>query len=65
MNRSFLYVPSIIPHAELVAPEAYMDRFRGKLLPETSFEGTDAGEGYRTGAYAVAARGTRGLRGDD
>ena len=48
----FLYVPSIIPHAELVAPDAYMARFRGKLLPETSFEGTDAGEGYRTGAYA-------------
>ncbi len=48
----FLYVPSIIPHAELVAPDAYMDRFRGKFDPETSFEGTDEGPNYRTGGYA-------------
>ena len=50
----FLFVPSIIPHAELLAPKAYMERFRGKFSPEASFKGTDseAGEDFRAGAYA-------------
>ena len=47
----FLYVPSIIPHAELVAPEEIMNRFRGKFDPETPYEGVDRGPGYRMGAY--------------
>ncbi len=47
----FLYIPSIIPHAELVAPEKYMAEFRGKYLPEKSYEGTDDGERYRKGPY--------------
>lgn len=47
----FLYVPSIIPHAELVAPEAYMAEFRGKYLPEKSYEGTDNGDRFRKGPY--------------
>ncbi len=47
----FLYVPSVIPHAELVAPEEIMERFRGKYPPETPYEGVDEGEDYRTGPY--------------
>lgn len=47
----FLFVPSIIPHAELVAPEAYMEKFRGKFSPETPYEGVDEGEKYRLGPY--------------
>lgn len=47
----FLYAPSIIPHAELFAPEEYMAKFRGKFLPEKSYEGTDDGERYRKGPY--------------
>ncbi len=47
----FLYYPSIIPHAELFAPEEYMARFRGKFLPEKVYRGTDEGEGFRQGAY--------------
>lgn len=47
----FLYYPSIIPHAELFAPERYMARFRGKFLPEKEYRGTDEGEGFRQGAY--------------
>ena len=31
----FLFYPSVIPHAELVAPEKYLAKFRGKFLPET------------------------------
>ncbi|MEN8157297.1 MAG: arylsulfatase [Bacteroidota bacterium] len=35
----FLYYPNVIPHAELVAPEEYMEKYRGKFLPEKSYKG--------------------------
>jgi arylsulfatase A len=47
----FLYYPSTIPHAELFAPERLMEQFRGKLLPEKSFKGTDNGTTYKQGPY--------------
>lgn len=47
----FCYVPHVIPHAELFAPEVYMERFRGKFLPEKNYEGTDDGPNYRNGGY--------------
>ena len=52
-NRPFfLYYPTTIPHAELVAPKEYMDKFQGKFLPEQSFRGARPGDkGYRNGAY--------------
>ena len=34
----FMYMPSIIPHAELAAPEAYIARFLEKSSPEPNFE---------------------------
>lgn len=48
----FLFVPTVIPHAELTAPEPYMDRFRGRFLPEKAFAGTDSGPRFRLGPYA-------------
>ena len=48
----FLFYPAIMPHAELAAPEEYMNRFRGKFLPEKAFSGVDDGEQFRTGPYA-------------
>jgi len=47
----FMYYPSVIPHAELFAPEEYMKKYRGKLLPEKSFKGYDEGERFRKGPY--------------
>lgn len=48
----FLYYPSVIPHAELFAPEEYMEKYRGKFLPENSFKGADEGHPhFRTGGY--------------
>ncbi|MFY0598997.1 MAG: arylsulfatase [Cyclobacteriaceae bacterium] len=48
----FMYYPSIIPHAELLVPEEYLARFRGKYPPEENFEGIDEGEEeYRIGGY--------------
>ncbi len=48
----FLYVPSIIPHAELAAPEAVLNEFRGKFNPEKEYDGVDSGPKYGKGAYA-------------
>ncbi len=47
----FMYYPSIIPHAELLAPEKYMEKHRGKYEPEKQYIGVDNGENYRLGPY--------------
>lgn len=47
----FMFYATIIPHAELVAPEDYMKKYRGKLNPEHSFKGVDAGKQFRNGGY--------------
>ncbi|GGZ92078.1 arylsulfatase [Algibacter mikhailovii] len=47
----FLYVSSIIPHAELMAPEKAIKKFRGNFMPEKTFEGVDDGPEYRNGPY--------------
>lgn len=47
----FCYVASIIPHAELAAPDAYMEQFRGKLPEVKKFKGLDAGSALRQGRY--------------
>lgn len=49
----FCFVPHVIPHAELFVPERYMARFRGKLLPEKHYDGTDEGPNYRNGGYGT------------
>ena len=47
----FCYYAIIQPHAEMFAPEEYMDKYRGKFLPESAYVGTDAGPYYRKNAY--------------
>jgi len=48
----FLFYPSIIPHAEMYAPEEYLAKYRGKYLPERSYQGADEGHPrYKTGGY--------------
>lgn len=47
----FMYVPTIIPHAELAAPDSIIAKYRGKFLPEKEFKGTDDGPNYRNGYY--------------
>ncbi|MGD2245390.1 MAG: arylsulfatase [Candidatus Aminicenantes bacterium] len=53
----FLFIPSIIPHAELFAPEEYMVTFRGKFKPEKTYKGVDSGDRYRRGAYGSQPEG--------
>ncbi len=47
----FMYYASPIPHAELLMPQENIDAFKGKLLPEKQYKGTDEGENYRQGPY--------------
>ena len=47
----FLFYPNVIPHAELFAPEEYMEMFRGKFLPEKAYQGYDEGPRFRDGPY--------------
>lgn len=48
----FLFYPTTIPHAELIAEEEYMKMFRGKFEPEKSYKGTDSGPDFRMGPYS-------------
>ena len=50
-NPFFLYLPSIIPHAELIAPDSIMGKYIGKFAPEKPYEGYDEGPDYRNGPY--------------
>lgn len=47
----FLFYPTIIPHAELFAPQEYMEQFVGKYPETKSFKGVDDGEKYKKGSY--------------
>ncbi len=47
----FCFVASIIPHAELIAPEGYLARHRGKYGQETPYKGVDDGPTFRQGPY--------------
>lgn len=47
----FLYVASVIPHAELAAPEEVMEKYRGRFPPEEDYQGVDGSE-YGQGEYA-------------
>lgn len=47
----FLYVASVIPHAELAAPEEAMEKFRGQFPPGKEYQGVE-GTAYGQGGYA-------------
>lgn len=47
----FCYVASIIPHADLAAPEEYMEKFRGKFPQGKKYKGVDKGARLRQGPY--------------
>lgn len=50
----FCFVPTIIPHADLAAPEEYVAQFRGKFGKETPYVGYDDGPDFRKGPYESA-----------
>ena len=47
----FLFLPYVLPHAELIVPEdSIIKKFRG-MYPETPYKGIDAGTAFRKGGY--------------
>lgn len=50
-NPFFMFYATPLPHAELLLPEKYINKYRGKLLPETRHEGVDDGPTYKNGGY--------------
>tara|TARA_A100001011_G_scaffold399950_2_gene511297 strand:- start:13427 stop:14890 length:1464 start_codon:yes stop_codon:yes gene_type:complete len=47
----FMYYPNVIPHAELAAPETYMEKYRGKFLPEKKYVKKGSPDKYSVGGY--------------
>ncbi len=47
----FMFYPLVQPHAEMLAPEKYMAKYRGKFLPESSHQGIDGGPEFRKKEY--------------
>ena len=45
----FMFYPSVLPHAELIAPEKYMAKYRGRFLPEKKYARKKGG--YSLGGY--------------
>lgn len=52
-NEFFMFYPSAIPHAELFAPETYIEKYRGKFMPEKVYKGVDDGENLKLGPYGT------------
>jgi len=50
-NPFFMFYASPLPHAELLLPEQYLEKYKGKLLPEIKHEGVDDGPTYKNGGY--------------
>jgi len=47
----FMFYATPLPHAELLLPEKYLEKYRGKLLPEQKHVGVDDGPTYKNGGY--------------
>ena len=49
----FLFLPSIMPHAELAAPASYLQKYSGKLGEEKPFNGPEPSDKtFKTGGYS-------------
>ena len=50
-NTFFMFYASPLPHAELLLPEKYLNKYKGKLLPEQKHNGVDEGPTFKNGGY--------------
>lgn len=50
-NPFFMFVPNVLPHAELLVPnDSIFEKYSG-VFPETPFVGCDSGQYFRKGGY--------------
>ncbi len=47
----FMFRPTIIPHAELKAPDDILQKYIGKFPGDKPFSGVDSGDRYKVGGY--------------
>ena len=51
-NKFFMFVPHVIPHAELVAPDdSIYAMYKGLINEVKTYKGVDEGENYKNGPY--------------
>lgn len=51
-QKFFVFLPYVLPHAELVSPEdSIYDLYKGKIQERKPYKGVDSGEGYKDGSY--------------
>ncbi len=47
----FLFYPTILPHAELLAPQNEINKYVSQFKNDTPFKGVDSGKDYKQGKY--------------
>lgn len=50
-NPFFMFYPSLIPHAELVVPDKYLEKYRNDFLPEKKYIKKNSPNKYTVGGY--------------
>lgn len=51
-EKFFMYLPIVLPHAELLVPEdSIFQHFKGQYVEEHPYKGIDSGPSYRNGGY--------------
>ncbi|MFA5689306.1 MAG: arylsulfatase [Kiritimatiellales bacterium] len=53
----FCYYAPVQPHADMIAPEKYMEKYRGKFPPEKSYKTEGTPENFRRGPYVSQSEG--------
>jgi arylsulfatase A-like enzyme len=62
----FLYLPTVLPHAELAAPEKIMEKHRGKFEEGAPYKGTGPSDkNYKTGGYSSQSETKNSIRCND
>jgi arylsulfatase A-like enzyme len=51
-NKFFMFLPYVLPHAELTSPEdSILNLYKDKIAEKIPYKGVESGEGYKDGAY--------------
>jgi len=51
-KKFFLFLPYVLPHAELTSPDdSIRDIYKGRIVETKPYKGVEAGKGYKAGGY--------------
>lgn len=55
-KKFFIFLPYILPHAELTSPEdSILNLYKGRITEKKPYNGVEKGDGYKDGAYGSSA----------